>query len=113
MFARLIKVAGCVLFLSGAALTASQGGTSTADVAKGERLYHVRGCVGCHEAVGSATHDHLIPLAGSVNDFRLSLRSYRSGLRQHPTLTQSSSHLSDDEIVHVAAFLGVHAPHRN
>ena len=110
MVGRLIKVAGAVLFLSGAALTASQGGTSTADVAKGERLYHVRGCVGCHEALGSAAHDTLIPLSGSVNDHRLALRSYRSGLGSHPTLSQPASRLSDDEIVHTAAFLGIHAP---
>ena len=113
MFARLIKVAGCVLFLSGAALTASQGGTSAADVSKGERLYHVRGCVGCHEALGSVAHDYLTPLSGTVSDYRVSLRAFRQGSRAHPTLSQSASQLSDDEIVHIAAFLALHAPAPN
>lgn len=113
MIARLMKAAGCFLFLSGAALTASQGGTSVANIAKGERLYHVRGCVGCHESMGSAAHDHLIPLSGSVSDYRVSLRHYRGAPRQHPILSHSASQLSDDEIVHIAAFLGVHAPVRH
>lgn len=110
MLARLIKVAGCVLFLSGAALTAGQGGTSAADVSKGERLYHVRGCVGCHEASGSAAHNLLVPLAGNENDYRLSLRGYRSEHGDHPILSHDESRLSDDEIVHISAFLGLHAP---
>ncbi len=110
MMARMIKVAGAVLFLSGAALTAGQGGTVDADAATGERLYHVRGCVGCHEALGNAASTSLVPLAGSVNDYRLALRSYRRGDGQHPTLTQGASRLTDDEIGHLSEFLSLHAP---
>lgn len=110
MMSRVIKVAGCVLFLSGAALTAGQGGTVNANAATGERLYHVRGCVGCHEALGSASSQSLVSLAGTANDYRLALRGYRSGTSEHPTLTRGASRLTDDEIGHLAEFLSVHAP---
>ncbi|GEM_PF-2813630 len=110
MMSRVIKVAGCVLFLSGAALTAGQGGTVTASAATGERLYHVRGCVGCHEALSTASSSSLVSLSGTANDYRLALRSYRSGEAEHPTLSRSASRLSDDEIGHLAQFLSVHAP---
>lgn len=105
MWLRVVKAAGFVSLLSGAALTAGQSGSVQVDPVVGAGLYMTRGCVGCHESPAGRIDRSVVDLSGDVGRFQAALLDYRAGDRQHPVMNQVARGLNDDDIGHLAAYL--------
>jgi len=100
MWLRVLKAAGFVSLLSGAALTVGQSQSADLDPMIGANLYAERGCSGCHDTpVGRIDHS-VVNLSGNFSYYQSALDSstYHAGSRGHAPLNH-------EEIGHLSAFL--------
>lgn len=105
MWLRVVKAAGFVSLLSGAALTAGQSVSVDVDPVVGAGLYMNRGCVGCHESPVGGVDPSVVHLSGDVARFQSVLIEYREGKREHTVMSQIANSLSDDDIAQLAAYI--------
>jgi cytochrome c553 len=64
---------------------------ASADVTKGEDLYNVLGCIGCHGVAGKSTIGIYPSLAGKEASFIVKqLKDFQSGERENPTMNAMS-----------------------
>ena len=80
--------------------------TGTPDPVNGARLANT--CLGCHgvEGIRNAYPFYRVPMLGGQNAEYIvsSLQAYQQGLRQHPTMNAHAGHLSEQQILDIAAF---------
>lgn len=83
------------------------GALAEGDAERGEALAYT--CLGCHGIPGyrNAYPSYRVPKLGgqSAEYIALSLRGYRDGMRQHPTMVAQASSLTDQEIDDISAYL--------
>jgi cytochrome c553 len=64
-------------------------------------------CSACHGKDGNSASEQFPRIAGQRAAYVASaLRAYRAGLRNDPTMRAQAEHLSDQEIVDLAAYYG-------
>jgi len=85
----------------------AQTAIASGDAEAGEALAY--SCLGCHgiEGYRNAYPSYRVPKLGGQKAAYLvaALKGYRSGTRQHPTMSGQASSLSDENIDNVAAWL--------
>lgn len=109
MNTKIIKaIAAAALLISLIAMqTLSQPAWAEGDVTAGRAIGQT--CAGCHGASGmrNAYPGYRVPkLGGQHQDYiAASLRAYRSGERNHPTMRAHANAMSDEDINNIAAYI--------
>ncbi len=87
------------------ALTA--GNAVAGDVAKGEKLYMGKGCIGCHGPAGKSPNPATFPsTAGLEAAYTIEqLKAFKSGERKNAMMSPMVATLNEDDMQHIAAYL--------
>ncbi len=98
--------------LTGAALAFSLSPAQAADMENGALLAFT--CSGCHgiPEYRNAYPNYRVPKIAGQNEAFLanSLKAYRNGERQHPTMAAQARSLSDQDIADLAAYFAAQKP---
>ena len=92
------------------ALASALPGLAAAQAAGDAAKQKVSMCIGCHgipEYKASFPSVYRVPKIAGQNEGYLvnALKAYKSGDRQHPTMTAQASSFSDQDIADIAAYL--------
>lgn len=103
LIARTLALAVVATSLTTASALAQENGDAVAGRALGLT------CSGCHGAVGARNTypGFRIPKIGgqSAEYIAASLRAYREGLREHPTMQAQAGTMSDEDIANISAYI--------
>lgn len=105
---RRATVAGAIAVLTSTGLPVSTAiAQDDADIGAGRAKGLT--CAGCHGAVGARNTypGFRIPKIGgqSATYIAASLRAYRDGLREHPTMEAQAGTMSDEDIKNISAYI--------